>query len=74
MNDLIQALQILAKYGNPDKPTSCSIGEFKVGIWPEDVSKSDIELLETLGFYASSKHFWSTRFGSCFTWPQTRAY
>jgi hypothetical protein len=39
MNDLIEALQIFAKYGNPDYPTHCEHDTLMImGICPEDVS------------------------------------
>lgn len=51
MEDLIKALQILLKYGNPKWPTSCSHDELTiVGIEPGSISKDDIKELNRLGF------------------------
>jgi hypothetical protein len=32
MDDLIKALQILRKYGNPEHPTHCNWGEMVMGL------------------------------------------
>jgi hypothetical protein len=67
MDDLIEALQILRKYGNPDYPTHCEHDVMTVGINPEDVSEEDIIKLDALGFFASSDYdecFQSFKFGS----------
>jgi hypothetical protein len=51
MEDLIKALQILLKYGNPKYPTVCSHDELNiVGINPELISDSDKNELRNLGF------------------------
>ena len=51
MEDLIKALKILLKYGNPKYPTVCSHDELRiVGIEPEKISKEDTKELEQLGF------------------------
>ena len=51
MEDLIEALRILLKYGNPKYPTHCEHDELNiVGIEPEKISKEDIKELEELGF------------------------
>ena len=43
MKDLIEALKILLKYGNPKYPTHCSHDELNiVGIEPEKISKEDV--------------------------------
>ncbi len=71
MNDLIEALQILRKYGNPDKPTYCGHDVLSVSpeIDPDDVSDEDRKKLDELGFFVSTadgvKVFRSFWFGSC---------
>lgn len=67
MKDLIEALQIFLKYGNPDYPTACDHDQLYVMIDPADVSDEDKEKLEKLGFYASPEdsNFYSFKFGSC---------
>jgi len=51
MEDLIKALQILMKYGNPDYPTHCGHDQLNVvGIDPKLISKEDVKELESLGF------------------------
>lgn len=68
MEDLIRALQIFLKYGNPRRPTYCSHDEELsiVDINPEEVSKEDKLELEKLGFLVdeSNEYFLSFRFGS----------
>ena len=66
MEDLIKALQIFLKYGNPDYPTSCNHDELFVDISPEKVSEEDLEMLRTLGFFPfeDGSGFYSFRFGS----------
>jgi DNA-binding protein YbaB len=68
MEDLIKALQILLKYGNPEWPTNCSHDVLYVDINPDKVSKEDIETLDKLGFFIdeeSGEGFMSFKFGSC---------
>lgn len=49
MEDLIKALQILLKYGNPSYPTHCKHDELSVhGIDPGKISKEDVEELKEL--------------------------
>ena len=69
MNDLIEALQIFAKYGNPDYPTHCERKTLMImGICPEDVSVEDKEKLDELGFFITDEYgeemFISFKFGS----------
>lgn len=66
MEDLIKALQIFLKYGNPDYPTCCNHDELWVDIEPEKVSEEDLEMLRTLGFFPleDGSGFYSFRFGS----------
>ena len=66
MNDLISALQILLKYGNPEHPTHCEHDELSIHVVdPHEVSMEDIEALDKLGFFVDDDHFSSFRFGSC---------
>lgn len=67
MKDLIEALQIFLKYGNPYSPTHCEHDELMIIIDPAVVSKEDKAKLDKLGFYPSfddSSIFSSSRFGS----------
>ncbi len=67
MKDLIEALQIFLKYGNPEYPTNCTHDELTImEIDPADVSKEDKERLEILGFNVDDdeEYFYSFRFGS----------
>jgi len=80
MDDLIAALQILRKYGNPTDPTHCEHDELTVMIDPEKVSEEDLKKLDNLGFHPNydksepdfdiedhcegDRHFYSYRFGS----------
>jgi len=67
MEDLIKALQIFLKYGNPQWPTHCEHDVLTVDIKPELVSGEDIALLDGLGFFVDEEDndFKSYRFGSC---------
>lgn len=67
MKDLIEALQILLKYGNPIHPTRCEHDEMAVDIDPSLVSEEDIKELDDLGFFPDEDEsdFKSFRFGSC---------
>jgi hypothetical protein len=50
MEDLIKALQILLKYGNPSYPTSCGHDQlYFLGIEPESISDEDVKILYDLG-------------------------
>ena len=67
MEDLIKALQILLKYGNPKYPTVCEHDIlYIVGIDLEKISIEDITELENLGFIINIKEFeiYSYKFGS----------
>lgn len=66
MSDLIAALTIFLKYGNPRNPTHCEHDELWIcGIDPVDVSEEDKRELARLGFHVSSEGgFQSYRFGS----------
>lgn len=65
MDDLIEALQIFRKYGNPNYPTCCEHDELYVMIEVDLVSPEDIKALENLGFSPNDvEGFSSFRFGS----------
>jgi hypothetical protein len=69
MDDLIKALQILRKYGNPEYPTHCEHDILMVvDINPDDVSKEDKRALKKLGFIFGKQFgedvFYSFKFGS----------
>lgn len=67
MEQLIEALTIFLKYGNPDRPTHCEHDELWIcGINPDDVTDDDKSKLEELGFFVSESDncFQSYRFGS----------
>jgi hypothetical protein len=68
MDDLIAALQILRKYGNPRNPFVCEHDTlYVVGIVPSMVTAEDVEELKRLGFFVSNDPelcFKSYRFGS----------
>jgi hypothetical protein len=67
MEELIEALTIFLKYGNPKYPTHCEHDQLSVVDIPFDiVSSEDIAKLETLGFHwdDSIGCFISYRFGS----------
>lgn len=68
MEDLIQALQIFLKYGNPHNPTHCEHDVLRVyGIDPKIVSEEDKAKLKELGFKVDHEFegFYSFRYGSC---------
>lgn len=67
MKDLIEALNIFLKYGNPTYPTNCSHDELYVDINPDEVSEEDKKRLDELGFFVNeeSEGFSSYKFGSC---------
>ena len=67
MEDLIKALQILLKYGNPSSPTHCEHDILNVDISAEGVSEEDIKKLDELGFFIDEEDntFSSFRYGSC---------
>ncbi|MEV5710118.1 hypothetical protein [Actinoallomurus sp. NPDC052274] len=66
MDDLIEALTILRKYGNRAFPTYCRHDELWIaGVQPADVSEEDKTRLDELGFIEADDAFMSHRFGSC---------
>ena len=67
MDDLIEALTIFRKYGNPKYPTRCEHDELTIcGIEPRTISEDDTKKLEKLGFFIvkDEECFKSFRFGS----------
>ncbi len=69
MEDLIKALQIFLKYGNPKYPTHCEHDKLTISdIDPADVSDEDKAELDRLGFIVGDEYgeqmFYSFRFGS----------
>jgi hypothetical protein len=69
MDDLIKALQIFRKYGNPSYPTHCEHDVMYIhGIDPDNVSVEDIKELSELGFLigddTGEPMFQSFKFGS----------
>jgi hypothetical protein len=66
MKDLIEALTIFLKYGNPEWPTHCEHDVMTVCISPELVSEEDRERLDELGFFVNEEDddFKSYKFGS----------
>lgn len=68
MEDLIKALQILRKYGNPQFPTHCEHEILTIAdIDPNQVSDEDKKELKKLGFFVGNEYgdeaFHSYRFG-----------
>lgn len=54
MENLIEALQIFLKYGNPTYPTHCEHDTLHICDYEWDkISKKDQEALEELGFFNS---------------------
>lgn len=70
MKNLIEALTIFLKYGNPEYPTHCEHDTLYIcGIKPRDVSAVDKKKLEELGFeitneFGGEPQFYSFRYGS----------
>jgi hypothetical protein len=69
MKDLIEALTIFLKYGNPRNPTHCEHDVLTIcGINPSDVAAQDAVRLDELGFFVATDEagpcFQSFRFGS----------
>lgn len=66
MEDLIEALNILLKYGNPKYPTHCEYDVLSVDVDPNKVMEEDMKRLDELGFIPDGEgHFKSFRFGKC---------
>ena len=66
MKELIEALQIFLKYGNPKFPTHCEHDELYVRIESNLVSDEDKIKLEELGFHVNTDvgGFSSRKYGS----------
>lgn len=67
MKDLIEALNIFLKYGNPKYPTHCEHDTLYIcEIEHSDVSEEDIKRLDELGFIKDEEDggFMSFKFGS----------
>lgn len=67
MEQLIEALTIFLKYGNPYYPTHCEHDTLWIcGINPDEVSDYDKTVLDSLGFFVDEDDncFKSFRFGS----------
>ena len=65
MEELIRALQLFAKYGNPIYPTHCEHDVLYVLIEPRLVSDEDKEKLREMGFLVDKDGcFLSYRYGS----------
>lgn len=64
MDNLIKALEIFRKYGNPTCPTHCEHDELWVMIEHENVTFEDLMALEKLGFTPHEEYFTSGWFGS----------
>ena len=69
MEDLIKALQIFLKYGNPQYPTYCEHDILTImEIDPEKVSDEDKAELDDLGFFVGDEYgepsFHSYKYGS----------
>ncbi len=67
MENLIKALQIFLKYGNPNYPTHCEHDILMiVGYTSSDFSKEDREELDNLGFFWNNEYdcWTSFKYGS----------
>ncbi len=65
MKDLIEALTILLKYGDPYAPTHCEHDVLTVMVKAEDVGEEDLARLDALGFKEGEDGYLrSFRFGS----------
>ncbi len=69
LDNLIKALTIFRKYGNPNYPTHCEHDVMYIcGIDPDDVSEEDKKELDDLGFIVASDYgetqFKSFEYGS----------
>ncbi len=66
MDNLITALTILRKYGNPKSPTHCEHDVLRVAINPNTVSEEDMNELYVLGFHPDKEDecFKSFKYGS----------
>lgn len=68
MDDLIEALTIFRKYGNPRSPVFCGHDQIFVNIQtgPDQMTPGDADRLEALSFTHDGDMGWTSyRFGSC---------
>ena len=67
MKDLIEALNILLKYGDEKNPTWCEHDVLHIVGYDNVVSDEDIDRLDSLGFFWSEEDdsFYSFKYGSC---------
>jgi len=71
MENLIKALRIFLKYGNPTYPTHCEHDVLYVDIDNTKVSDEDKSELDELGFVSGEERgeyergFYSYKYGSC---------
>lgn len=71
IEQLIEAMQIFAKYVGDSFPTNCEHDTLVVCVTPSEVSEEDRTRLAELGFSPdaddidNAEHFSSFRFGSC---------
>ena len=65
-DEILDAIHIFKKYGNPDRPFHCAHDTLMVCISPEVVSEGDKALLDELGFFPNDEYncFQSFRYGS----------
>ena len=65
MKDLIKALQILLKYGNPKFPFACEHETlYIVGIDANNITEEDKIELRSLGFIINNSEIYSYKYGS----------
>lgn len=67
LDELIEALQIFRKYGNPECPSRCEHDTMYIMISPTEVPEEDRKRLDELGFfpdYEFGDAFKSYKFGS----------
>lgn len=69
MKDLIEALQIMMKYENPDYPVHCEHDYLYIDIQWKQISKEDKTRLKELGFFKDKEYdnggIGSFKYGSC---------
>ena len=65
-DEIVAAIRIFQRYGNPDRPFHCAHDILMVCISPNEVSEEDKEELDSLGFYPDFENdgFHSFRYGS----------
>lgn len=65
MKELIEALQLLSKYEQPEYPFHCEHDVLYVYVDPEKFTKEELETLYEKGFFVEDDHFESFKYGSC---------